>query len=56
MKNREGFYFFPKRRKGNEKMGKCLIFIKRIKQSETDVTEFWKRVEEGEEERERKRE
>ena len=35
------------------KMGKCLVFVNQIKQSETDVTEFWKRVEQeqGEEER-----
>ena len=35
-------------------MGKCLIFVKQIKQSEADVTEFWKRVEQGEKEREGK--
>ena len=35
-------------------MGKCLIFVNQIKQSETgDVTEFWKRVEQ---EQERKKE
>ena len=33
-------------------MGECLIFVKQIKQSEADVTEFWKRVEQGEKERE----
>ena len=35
-------------------MGECLIFVKQIKQSEADVTEFWKREkqEQGEKERE----
>ena len=33
-------------------MGKCLIFVNQIKQLETgDVTEFWKRVEQGEKEK-----
>ena len=35
-------------------MGECLIFVKQIKQSQADVTEFWKRVEQGEKEREGK--
>ena len=55
MKNRVGFYFFPKRRKGNEEWESVKYFVKRIKQSQADVTEFWKRVEQGEKERKGRR-